>query len=215
MMFPYDEEIQNKLAFSVYCASALIYLLRKQRDAVGLTLFSDSLELHTDARLSLVHAKRLYANLNRLLNTDFSKDRKKTQTAKTLHQIAESIHQRSLVIIFSDMFENEDPDNLFSALQHLRHNKHEVVLFHVRDKKREQEFDYKNRPYRFVDLESGEEIKLNPNEVRHDYTTAIQEYFNDIKLKCGQYHIDLIEADINEDFKKVLLPYLIKRSKLM
>lgn len=215
MMFPYDEGIQNKLAFSVYCASALIYLLRKQRDAVGLSLFSDEIELHTDARLSMVHAKRLYANLNRLLNADFSKDRKKTQASKMLHQIAESIHQRSLVIIFSDMLENEEPDDLFSALQHLRHNKHEVVLFHVRDKKREQEFDYKNRPYRFIDLESGEEVKLNPNEVRQDYTSAIQNYFSELKMKCGQYKIDLIEADINDDFKKVLLPYLIKRGKLI
>ena len=215
MMFPYDEGIQNKLAFSVYCASALIYLMRKQRDAVGLSLFSDELELHTDARLSMTHAKRLYANLNRLLNADFSKDKKKTEAAKMLHQIAESVHQRSLVVIFSDMIENEDNDDLFSALQHLRHNKHEVVLFHVRDKKREQQFDYKNRPYRFVDLETGEEIKFNPNEVRDDYTSAINNYFDQIKMKCGQYNIDLIEADVNDDFKSVLLPYLIKRSKLM
>ena len=215
MMFPYNENINSKLGFSVYSAAALIYLLRKQRDSVGLSLFSEELEIHTEARLSMVHAKLLYANLNRLLASDFSKDKKKTNASKVLHQIAESIHQRSLVIIFSDMLESENTEDLFSALQHLRHNKHEVVLFHVRDKKREEEFDFKNRPYKFIDLESGDEVKFNPNDVRDDYKTAVNEYFNQIKLKCGQYRIDLIEADINENFETVLQPYLIKRSKLM
>jgi len=215
MMFPYDDSINNKLGFSVYSAAALIYLLRKQRDAVGLSLFSEELEVHTDARLSLVHAKLLYANLNRLLASDFSKDRKKTNASKVLHQIADSIHQRSLVVIFSDMLESENTEDLFSALQHLRHNKHEVVLFHVRDKKREEEFDFKNRPYRFIDLETGDEVKFNPNDLRDDYKTAISNYFSQIKLRCGQYKIDLIEADINDNFESVLQPYLIKRSKLM
>ncbi len=215
MMFPYNEKIKNKLAYSVYIAAALIYLLRKQRDAVGLTLFSDEIELHTPTRLSLVHAKLLYSNLNRLLNSDFTKDKKKTKTSKILHQIAESIHQRSLVVIFSDMFDNDDTEEMFSALQHLRHKKHEVILFHVKDKKLEQEFDFKNRPYKFVDLESGEEVKFNPNEVREEYKNAVKNFYADIKLKCGQYKIDLIETDINEDFEKVLHAYLIKRSKLL
>ena len=215
MMFPYKEGIQNKLAYSVYTSAALIYLLRKQRDAVGLTLFSDEIELHTPARLSLVHAKLLYGHLNNLLNSDFSKDKKKTKTSIILHQIAESIHQRSLVILFTDMFDSEDTEELFSALQHLRHNKHEVILFHVKDKKLEQHFEFKNRPYKFVDLESGEEIKFSPVDVRDEYTNAINKYFSALKLKCGQYKIDLVEADINDDFEKILHAYLIKRSKLL
>ena len=214
MMFPVEEKgIQNKLAFSVYCAAALIYLLRKQRDAAGLTLFSDDIELMTGAKLSAVHARILYGELNRLLNSDFSKNKKPTNAVKVLHYIAENIHQRSLVIIFSDMLDKESPENLFAALQHLRHNKHEVILFHVTDHKREKEFEYKNIPHRFIELETGEEVKFNPNDVRDHYTSSIKNYFNDIKLKCGQYNIDLVTADINYDFKKVLLPFLIKRSK--
>jgi uncharacterized protein (DUF58 family) len=215
MMFPYDEKIQNKLSFSVYCAAALVYLLRKQRDAVGLTLFSSEIEIQTPARLSVVHANMLYDQLNRLLNSDFSEDKKTTQATSALHTIAESIHQRSLVIIFSDMLDSNPADELFSALQHLKHNKHEVILFHVTDKQQELEFKYKNRPYRFVDLETGEEVKLNPNEIRDQYVNSVSSYVSDLKLKCAQYHIDLIEADINENFEKVLLPYLIKRSKLI
>ena len=215
MMFPYNSGIQTKLAFSVYSSAALIYLLRKQRDAVGLTLFSDEIELHTPARLSLVHAKLLYGHLNNLLNSDFSKDKKKTNTSLILHQIAESIHQRSLVILFTDMFDGGNTEELFSALQHLRHNKHEVILFHVKDKKLEQLFEFKNRPYKFVDLENGEEVRFNSVDVRDEYTKAVNEYYSAIKLKCGQYKIDLVEADINDDFEKVLHAYLIKRSKLM
>ena len=214
MNFPQDEDILNKLSFSAYSAAALIYLLRKQRDAVGLTLFSDKIELHTDAKLSVIHSKLLYSELSKLLQTKSVKEKKQTKTSKILHQIAESIHQRSLVIIFSDMFENENFDELFPALQHLRYNKHEVILFHVFDKKRELEFDYKNRPYKFIDLETGEEVKFNPNDIRSEYISNVNKHFNEIKLKCGQYKIDLINADVNQDFKEVLLPYLIRRSKL-
>ena len=113
------------------------------------------------------------------------------------------------------MLDSNPADELFSALQHLKHNKHEVILFHVTDKQQELEFKYKNRPYRFVDLETGEEVKLNPNEIRDQYVNSVSSYVSDLKLKCAQYHIDLIEADINENFEKVLLPYLIKRSKLI
>jgi len=214
MMFPVQEKVSlNKLGFSVYCAAALIYLLRKQRDAVGLTLFSDDIEFMTEAKLSAVHARVLYNQLNRLLNSDFSKDKKTTNATRVLHHIAENIHQRSLVIIFSDMLDKDSPENLFSALQHLRHNKHEVILFHVTDHKREKEFDYKNIPHKFIDLETGEEVKFNPNDVRDHYRKSINNYFNEIKLKCGQYHIDLVISDINTDFRKILLPFLIKRSK--
>lgn len=214
MLFPYKSRVQSKLAFSVYCAAALIYLLRKQRDAVGLTLFSDKIELQTDAKLSGVHSKLIYSELSKLLQPDNTPLKKSTNTAQVLHQIADNIHKRSLVILFSDMFENTSRDELFSALQHLRYNKHEVVLFHVTDRKREREFRFENRPYKFIDMETGDEVKFNPNEVRDHYLHSISEFYNQIKLKCGQYTIELVEADVNSDFREVLLPYLIKRKKL-
>jgi hypothetical protein len=104
--------------------------------------------------------------------------------------------------------------DLLSSLQHLRHNKHEVVLFHVADRKKEMEFDYENRPYRFIDLESGDEVKTYPSKVRESYTEAIRNYRKELRLRCGQYRIDFVEADINEGFEQVLLPYLVKREKL-
>ena len=129
--------------------------------------------------------------------------------------IADNIHKRSLVVIFSDMMESgSNPDELFSALQHLKHNKHEVVLFHVVDKNKELDFDFDNRPYKFIDMESGQELRAHPSEVKENYIKAVNAFKKELKLRCGQYHIDFVEADINKGFQQVLLPYLLKREKL-
>jgi uncharacterized protein (DUF58 family) len=215
MLFPYGKKsAQNKLSFSVLISAALIYLLNKQRDAVGLTLFSDEMELHTEARLSSTHTKRLYAELSRLLEREEYQLKKGTSISETLNNIAEQVHKRSLIIIFSDMIANQSTDEIFSAMQHLRHNKHEVILFHVVDKSLEIDFDYQNRPYKFIDLESGKSLKLNPNDVRELFKQQSSSAFEELKLKCAQYKIDFVEADIKGGFKEVLIPYLIKRQKL-
>ncbi|WP_319231369.1 DUF58 domain-containing protein [Draconibacterium orientale] len=217
MLFPYTKgkkHLHNKLAFSVYTAAALIYLMRKQRDAVGLTLFSDEIEFHSSPRISSVNAEVMYGKLSELIQPENAGLRKTTNTTQVLHQIAENIHKRSLVIIFSDMLDSSKNEELFSALQHLRYNKHEVILFHVTDHSLEREFEFSNRPHKFVDLESGQVVKFNPSEVKQHYTNTVSAYFNDLKVKCGQYQIDLAEADINKDFKEVLFSYLVKRKKL-
>lgn len=214
MLFPFNEKDKvNKLSFSVYSAAALIYMLRKQRDAVGLTLFSDEIEFLSDVKLSESHSKLLYAELNRCLNRDKSFFNKGTKLSETLHLIAEKIHKRSLVILFTDMY-GEEPEALFAALEHLRYNKHEVVLFHVSDKRLEQELAYKNVPIKFVDMETGQALKLNPSEIRKAYTQNQTQLMQQIRLKCGQYQIDLTEADVNDDFRSVLIPFLAKRAAL-
>lgn len=217
MLFPYIKNKgvqQNKLSFSVYCCAALIYMMRRQRDASGLTLFSEKIDFHAQARLSSVHLDLLYNELGQLLKPEKTGLKRPTNAVSVLHQIAENIHKRSLVIIFSDMLESSDPDEIYNALQHLRYNKHEVVLFHVTDKKHEEELVFSNRPHKFIDLETGEMIRLKPQEVRKQYAQMMKTFVDDLKLKCGQYHIDIIEADINEDFRHVLHSYLIKRGKL-
>jgi uncharacterized protein (DUF58 family) len=203
----------NKLIFSAICASSIIHLLKLQRDAAGLTIFTDDLKVHTKAGSSNVHHKLLQNELEQFIGK-VSRD-VKTDAGKSLHLIAENIHRRSLVVIFSDMFEDtEKSEELFSALQHLKHNKHEVVLFHVTDKKHELDFTYDNRPYVFVDMESGEKVKIRSNDVKSIYKEQMEEYIKTLKLRCHQYHIDFIEADMNAGFKEVLLPYLVKRQKL-
>ncbi len=217
MLFPYSKgkkHLQNKLAFSVYTAAALIYLMRKQRDAVGLTLFSDKIEFHTTPRISSVNAELMFGKLSELIKPENTSLNKKTDATEILHQIAENIHKRSLVVIFSDMLDSQKTDELFSALQHLRYNKHEVILFHVTDHALERGFAFNNRPHKFVDLESGSTIKLNPWEVKNNYVETVKSYFEELKVKCGQYNIDLAEADINKDFQEVLFSYLVKRKRL-
>jgi len=217
MLFPYEKgkvSKINKLAFSVYSAAAIIYLLRKQRDAVGLSLFSDEIEFHSQARLSSVHVDLLYNQLGGLLRQEQAQLQKKTNTVEALHMIAENIHKRSLVILFSDLIEQENTDELFEALQHLKYNKHEVLLFHVTDHRQEKEFDFRNQPYRFVDLETGEHLRFSPHDLKKNYERAMSDYFEEMRVRCGQYHIDLAEADINEDFKHVLYTYLLKRKRL-
>lgn len=219
MFFPIQPKLDfdhlNKLYFSAYASAALIQLFRRQRDAFGLTLFSDSIQLNTPARSTPAHQQIIFKELEKLLLPFEPGQSKSTNVANALHEIAENIHRRSLVIIFSDMFENQQhEDDLFNALQHLKHNKHEVILFHVFDKKLEFDFEFDNRPYRFLDMESGTELKLHPNQIRERYATAMKEKHKQLKLKCNQFEIDYLEADISLGLHQILLPYILKRQKL-
>ena len=178
----------NKIFFAVYAAAVLMQVFKSQRDAVGLSLFSDKLELHTRARGGDAHHKMIYRELEKVLQ---------------------------LVIIFSDMLEtSSNLDELLLALGHLRHNKHEVVLFHTFDKQLEYDFAFENRLYKFVDMETGNEVKVHANNIREFYQQTVRDYFQEIKVKCGQYQIDVIPADITQGFEQILLPYLLKRSQM-
>ena len=213
MYFPDDSKLPNKLQFSALAAASLMNLLKRQRDAYGLSLFEDEVHIHTKCKSSTTHYRLLLTYLDKLI-ADEGKE-KKTSTASALHRIADSIHRRSLVVVFSDMFEESDrAEELYSALQHLRHAKHEVVLFHVVDKKHEVDFEYENRPYLFIDKETGEQVKLQANQVKEQYVDKVAKYMADLKMKCLQYKVDYVEADINAGFTPILQTYLVKRSKM-
>ncbi|MFZ1496625.1 MAG: DUF58 domain-containing protein [Saprospiraceae bacterium] len=217
MYFPEPNELNriNKIKYSALGAASLMYLLQKQRDAFGLSLFDESVVLHTHTKSSTSHYRLLLSHLEALLQ--YPKTQKRTSVAQTLHQIADSIHKRSLVVIFSDMFEynnSDETDAFMSALQHLKFAKHEVILFHVVDKQKEINFDFENRPYLFIDMETGEEIRLQSNQIKQHYIEQMQQYLEAIKLKCLQNKIDFVEADINQDYQQVLQAYLYKRTKM-
>lgn len=203
----------NKLSFSALAAASLMYLLKKQRDAFGLTIFDDKVRIHTRTKTNTMHYRLLLSYLDQWIHQE--QLNKSTSVAQTLHEIAESIHRRSLVIIFSDMFEDRThSEELFSALQHLKHNKHEVILFHVVDKSKEVDFDYENRPYLFIDMETGEKIRLQSNQIREHYKEQMAKFMEDLKYRCLQYQIDFVEADIRKGFKTILQSYLVKRTKM-
>ena len=219
MYFPFDIKTSidnpNKITFSTYAAAALIEILKRQRDAYGLSVFADEINIHTPAKNNQTHQHLVFNYLDNLLQSKKPQENESSNIAENLHQIAERIHKRSLIIIFSDMFENkENTDEIFTALQHLKHFKHEVILFHVVSKEFEIDFEYQNRPYKFIDSESGEILKLNPKEVKEAYIKKVQKYTQELKLRCGQYKIDFVEIDIAKGFDEVLLPYFIKRKKM-
>jgi len=214
MYFPKPE--YNKLSFSIQATASLMYLLKKQRDAFGLSLFTDEILLNSHAKSTTTHQKFLFSQLEALLQKP--KVNAQTNLSEALHQVAELIHKRSLVVIFSDLFNTqtspEQTELFFDALQHLKFNKHEVVVFNVVDQSKEVDFNFENRPYQFIDMETGDTIKVHTNQVKENYLAAVANYRQQIRLKCIQYKIDLIDADIHEGFYPVLQAYLIKRQKL-
>ena len=209
----YPEADYGKMTFSIMAAACLAHLLQRQKDAVSLTTFSDQIEVQTQVKSTPSHIHKILLDLEGLLQKP--RPLKKTSVAEVIHLIAEKIHKRSLVVLFSDMFEDlEHSEQLFSALQHLKHNMHEVLLFHVTDRRTEAEFAFDDRPYEFIDLETGDRVKVQPHQVRDQYQTFVKKFYQDLKLKCGQYKIDFIEADIAQGFDPILTAYLVKHSKM-
>jgi len=214
MWFPQDSEM-NKIRYSAYSAASLIELLRRQRDAVGLTTIANKITLHTPAKSSAAHHRVLWSELEKLLSGYKEENKQTTSFISHLHDVAELCHKRSMIVLFTDLLqEHADIDGLFGALQHLKHNKHEVVLFHVHDKKLEVGFELDNRPYTVVDMETGERIKLQSNAIKQRYKESVEAYFEEIALRAKQYGIDFVEADIHQGFEPVLVSYLIKRQRM-
>jgi uncharacterized protein (DUF58 family) len=203
---------KDKLKFSIFAAAALSYLLAKQRDVVGLTVFSDRIEFETQQKNTRSHLNQLFSQLAALPQ---SQPHESTDIITVLHEIADKIKKRSLIVIFSDMFQNADFNDLMGALQHLKYNKHEVILFHVSDYSSELHFEFEDRPYRFIDLESKESIKVNPSEIKEDYKRQMAEYYKQLKIKCGMLKIDFVEINTHDPHEKILSTYLIKRKKMM
>jgi uncharacterized protein (DUF58 family) len=209
----YPEKSRGKLAFSVLASAALANMLQRQRDAVGLITFSDKLETQTECKSTSTHLQKVFRELETALNRD--KKNQNTSVVDTLHLIADKIHTRSLVVIFSDMFEDiENSEKIFSALQHLKHNKHEVLLFHVTDKKTELDFDFADGPHEFIDLETDQRLKLQPAQVKEYYVKTLKNFFHELKIKSGQYKIDFIEVDIENGFDPIMSSFLAKRAKM-
>jgi uncharacterized protein (DUF58 family) len=209
----YPTASKAKIRFAKYAAAALSYLLINQRDAVGLCLFSDMVESITQVKSTPTHLDKLLRQLNDLDARTPGKS--KTKVARVMHEVAEKMHKRSLVVIFSDMFDSEeDTEELFKALQHLKHNKHEVIVFHVMDNETELNFNFEDRPMEFIDVETGDRLKLNPGDIREHYQAEAHRFHSALKMRCNQYKIDFIEADVNMAFNTILQTYLIKRAKM-
>jgi len=200
----------NKIGFSALASAAIMNLLKKQRDAVGLSVYSDSYEYYAPEKGSDRHHNMLLYQLGELCAS--TKIAAKTDTYTYIHEIAEKLKRRSLVFLFTDMFQSDKKeDEMFEALQHLKHNKHDVVLFHTYDAKTEIDFDFSNKPTKYTDLETGEQINLYADNVKEAYKEAVEQYFQKLKLRCGQYRIKYVTVDINKSFEVILTTFLLER----
>lgn len=205
----------NKIIFSVYASAILMQLFKKQRDAVGLTIYSNEIDNHIVSKTSNKHHQIIYDEFQKILSVDAKLANRKSSTISTLHEIADRINQRSLVILFSDLIsEDETLEDIFDAFRHLKHKRNEVILFHLSDVKKEQMLEYENKPYEFVDVESGESIKMNPFHYKEKYKSLMSSHMQELRLKCLQYKIDLIEVDINRGYDQIITSYLLKRQKM-
>ncbi len=203
----------NKVGFSAVAAACLMEILKRQRDAVGLSIYSDSYEYYAPEKGSERHRKMILHQLEQIIHSSSNKN---THTYQYLHEIAEKIHRRSLIFLFTDMFQTtSNEESLFDALRHLKHQKHEVILFHTYDKDLEFSFNFDNAPKKFIDVETGEEINLYAENVQEKYTELTQTFFKKLKNKCLQYKIDYIPINIHEGYNDVLTSYLIKRQKIL
>ena len=204
----------NKIGFGALAIAALMRLLKKQRDAVGLSVYGETNSFYAPEKSSERHFQMLLSHLNRLVLETTGE--KRTRTYHFLHHIAEKIHRRSLIFVFSDMFQTEvEEEKLFEALQHLKYNKHEIVLFHLLDSDLEAQFNFDNTPKRFIDVETGQHIDLHAENIREAYRAGIEGYLKALKLKCMQYKIRYVEVDIRSNFSTVLNTFLVERQKFV
>ena len=216
MLFPENKDANTKLKFSIFSVAILFELFKRQRDAIGLSLFDDHLLFQSKASGSPAHLERMYSKLEELLESKLDKIKPvKTKMTEVLHQMAEEMPRRSLVVIFSDMLDfSGDREGVYAALQHLRFNKHEVVIFHVVESESEELLNLENRPYTFIDPETLQEIKVNPATVQAEYQQKWAKWRAEWSLKCNQLQIDWMDVNIANGFQDVMQTYLLKRQKM-
>ncbi|MFN3907650.1 MAG: DUF58 domain-containing protein [Flavobacterium sp.] len=204
---------QTKIGFSVLAISVLMNLLKKQRDAVGLSVYSDQYEFYAPEKGSDRHHRLILNQLEQMLQQN--QLQKGSNTIDVLHQIAEKIHRRSMIMVFTDLFQQQDNKKLFQALQHLKHNKHKVVVFHVMDYAKEVALDFDQKPRKFVDLETGQEINLYAQWNKESYQKIMEQQIKDIRLSCLQYHLEYVPVNVGLDFSKIMQTYLVEKQQFL
>ena len=204
----------TKLEYGAYLAAALHYLMIHQRDATGLIAFDEHVHTMRPPRSTRGHLRQLLLTLEQLVRQPHASTTR-TAAVEALHQVAERIHRRSLVVIITDLFENVTThEALFRALKHLRHRGHEVILFHILEHATERSFSFDNVPMVFRDMETGEELTLHPGQLREQYQEAMQAFTEHFRRRCREQAVDFVTLDTEKPYDHALLAYLNKRQRL-
>ena len=195
----------TKLEYAQLLSASLSYLMIKQQDAVSLTLFDDKIVHYVPPRSKSSHLKIILSKMEQIQSGN------DTKISPVLHQTAEMIKKKGLIILISDLFDN--PDDIISGLKHFRYKGHEVVVFHILDNK-ELNLDF-DQNTRFKDIETGDEIITQPWHIKNDYQKSINDFCKNFKNQFRINHIDYVVLPTNESLDLALTEYLIKRKKIM
>lgn len=212
MYFPKEEQQVNKIQTACLASACIQYLVKKQRDAFGLCTFAEDIDKYFPAKASANQQSIMANELETLYNS--SHMLRSSNLSKVLEQMAEVLHQRSLIVIVSDFIESADDaqrDQLMRAVQHLRFKKHEVVFVDIFDSQLENKLDLENRPYQLIDMETGAKMKLHPAEIREQYQIAIRKYKERFVEIARQNKMDIVAVDIRSPFTQSFLPYFWQR----
>jgi uncharacterized protein (DUF58 family) len=192
------------LEYGSLLAASLAFLLLKQQDSVGLAVFDEKIRKYIPPRSKRTHLHTLLRELEVIQGGG------ETRLSYTFHELAERIKRRGLIIILSDLF--DDPDEVMMGLKHFRHKKHEVIVFHILDPA-EREFPFEGSSI-FRDLETGEELPVDPEELKNVYRKKLADFLDNYKRKCRQNLIDYLPIDTSTPFDLALTSYLAKRKRL-
>lgn len=204
MGYKSEKKYLPKLEYCSYLASAFTFLMLKQRDAVGLVGFDEKIHTYIPPKSSASHLHIILKQLDKMRAT------KQTDIAETLHEMAERIKRRGLIVLMSDLL--DEPSRIMAGLKHFRHRNHEVIVLHTLDPA-ERNFSFPKEAI-FEDMETGEEIVTLPWQIRKHYQKAFNEVFDEFARECRMSNIDYHVIDTSQDYAFSLFAYLNKRSRL-
>lgn len=194
----------TKLQYGTYLSAALSYLMLNQQDAVGLVTFDQKIRQYLPPKAVNSYLKQL------LITLHTSKSSSKTNISTALHEMADRIKRRGLIILISDLF--DDMSAIMSGLKHFRHNNHEVLLFHTLDPE-EKKFDFHGEVV-FEDIETGQHLLTHPAHIRKEYQKKVSQFIKKFRKECRENRIHYVLMDTTESFDKALFEYLVKRKKV-
>jgi uncharacterized protein (DUF58 family) len=200
----YTSRSITKYQYASYLAGALAYLMIRQRDAVGLITFDSKIRRYLPPRSVSSYLNQILAQIDKI------DSHAETNIGDALHQLAERIKRRGLIILFSDLF--DDLQTVTAGLKHFRHKKHEVIVFQILDPL-ELSFAFE-RDAVFRDMESGMKINTQPWHIREEYQQQVQTFINTYKKFCREHKIDLITLSTEENYDRALFEYLLKRKRI-
>ncbi len=204
MGYQHSGEI-SKFTYGCFLAACLSYLMTRQQDAVGMIAFDEAVRLQLPPSSTPAHLDRLF---NGLENLSPGKD---TAIASTFHQLADTIDKRGLVIVISDLY--DDQAEIIKALQHFAYKKHQIIVFHLLDEA-EMEFPF-TKITSFVDMETGEKLRIDPRDVKEPYRREMAEFINHYRKECSDRKIEYVQTTTAEPYDRMLLHYLARRKTML